>query len=59
MENVPRVKKVLEQELSETGQLAKFAHLKSKMQIEILDASEYGFAKSENAVLPEIFHLSF
>ena len=42
MENVPRVKKVLEQELSETGQLAKFAHLKSKMQIEILDASEYG-----------------
>lgn len=40
MENVPRVKKILEKELSPEGRLSRFSHL--GLQAHIFDMSEYG-----------------
>ena len=41
-ENVPRVKKVVEQELQEGGQLHKFANLFKTAEIDIFDMAEFG-----------------
>ncbi len=41
-ENVPRVKKVVEQELQEGGQLHKFANLFKTAEIDVFDMAEFG-----------------
>jgi len=57
MENVPRVRKVLESELTETGQLKDFIHLREEMEIEVLDASDFGLPQRRKRCIAGSFPL--
>ncbi|MCH9052887.1 MAG: DNA (cytosine-5-)-methyltransferase [Proteobacteria bacterium] len=51
MENVPRVAKILESELTGDGALSRFAHLRDSMHVEVIDMSRFGLPQRRKRCL--------
>lgn len=57
MENVPRVKSILERELAPEGALSRFVHLRKTMEIEVIDMSRFGLPQRRKRCIAGNFDL--
>lgn len=55
MENVPRVAKILDKELTPDGKLKRFVHLREKMDIRVYDFSSFGLPQRRKRCVAGVF----